>query len=27
LEERLKKYKKRVSDFYTTKSFRDYEIK
>lgn len=27
LEKKLKKYKKRVVDFYSTKSFRDYEIK
>ncbi len=27
LEEKLKKYQKRVADFYKTKSFRDYEIK
>jgi len=27
LEEKLKKYKKKVNGFYTTKSFRDYEIK
>ncbi len=27
LEEKLEKYKKRVNSFYTTKSFREYEIK
>lgn len=27
LEEKLEKYKKRVADFYKTKSFRNYEIK
>ncbi len=27
LEKKLEKYKKRVANFYSTKSFRDYEIK
>jgi len=27
LEEKLKKYEKKVADFYSTKSFRNYEIK